>query len=447
MIVHPLVRIFGFRWRNISEICKIADRSFAFLTVAGNSLAFPCHPAQDSDEKVAENKTFKNLEPNQLSAAKRPAEIVRTYIESEFFHAQTEPNMRLPTIKEFSEHLNVSASTVRSVFKTLSDEGWLETVPGRGTFLVKQAAPAKPSKHHCIGINSVEMPAEGWWGAIFLGVTGAAFKSHMMVTALGAVRTTREGNPNVSSALDRVDGVIAFPDSGYGHEIDTICAERKLPVVHVNPSSFHATANFVSTDYFGFAYRLAEAWRETGRRRIVLVMGESLANSVSAAQTYSAFSLAFASCREASLTLLEGANSGKAFGTISAEMGQFLMEDHPRQHGPESVDAVYGFGDLLAQGAIKALEATGRKIPRDVSVIGGTGLDVVALNSGRLVSMKQPMKKIGESATKLLIWRIQNQGYHTPGVYLMPELGEGTSLRAEERQAFQRILKQDNALT
>lgn len=413
----------------------------------GISLAFPSDPAQSFSEKVMmEGKPLKNLESSQLSAAKRPAEVVRTYIESEFFHSRAEPNTRLPTIKEFSEHLNVSASTVRSVFKSLSDEGWLETVPGRGTFLVRQTAADAPSAHRCIGINSVEMPAEGWWGAIFLGVTAAAFKAHMMVTALGAVRTARDGVPEIPSALERVDGVIAFPDSGHGHEIDTICKERKLPVVHINPSSFHATANFVSTDYFGFAYRLAQAWRETGRRRIVLVMGETLENSVSAAQTYSAFSLAFASCREAHLTLLEGANSGKAFDEISAEMGEFLMEDHLRRHGPDSADAVYGFGDLLAQGAIRALEAAGRRVPGDVSVVGGTGLNAVTRDAGHLVSMRQPMKKIGKSATKLLLWRIQNHAHDTPGVYLMPELGEGTTLRPEERRAFQRILKQDNAL-
>ncbi|MBE2202909.1 MAG: GntR family transcriptional regulator, partial [Chthoniobacterales bacterium] len=370
----------------------------------------------------------------------------REYIEAKFFHPHANPASRLPTIQEFSRHLKVSPSTVRSVFKVLAREGRLDAVPGRGTFLVHSSGADTPALHHCIGINAAEAPMEGWWGSIFLGVTGEALKENIMVTALGALRTADPSLTGVRKALDRVDGVIAFPDLGHAHEIDGICAENNLPVVHVNPTRFHATANFASNDYFGFAHHLALAWRGSGRRKIVLVMAAPVTESVSSAQTYSAFALAFASCPDARIEVLEDTRPAHRFSSVSMEMGRHLMKGHLEKQGPEEVDAVYCFGDLLAEGAMRELLQAGRSVPGDVSVVGGTGLKTVKHDSFHLVSMKQPMRTIGEAAAKMLIERIRNQSQDAPGIYLMPELGEGNTIRPEERAAFQRSLRQDREL-
>lgn len=383
----------------------------------------------------------------QINAAKRPAEIVRDYIEAEFLRPQAKPVSRLPTIQEFSNHLNVSSSTVRSVFKALAKEGRLDTIPGKGTFLVSSPTTEVPARQNCIGVNAPEGPPEGWWGAIFLGVTSEALKANMMVTALGSIRKADSAQLNARQAISRVDGVIAFPDLGHAHEIDKVCREVSLPLIHINPTHFHATSNFVSNDFFGFAYHLALAWRETGRRKILLMMGAPVNDSVSAAHVFSAFSLAFASCPDARVEVADGSLLAQSFSGVSLEMGRFLMKNHLDKHGVGGVDAVYAFGDLLAEGAIRELLQTGCFLPKDVSVVGGTGLDTAGASLGELVTMKQPMGKIGETAAEMLIWRIQHQSQDAPGIYLMPELGEGNSVRPEERKAFQRLLLQDKELT
>ncbi|MFZ4779210.1 MAG: substrate-binding domain-containing protein [Terrimicrobiaceae bacterium] len=381
----------------------------------------------------------------QIISAKRPAEVVRNYIEVEFFGPDAKPDERLPTIHEFATHLGVSSSTVRSVLKIFVKKGMLTTIPGKGTFLKSEARNATRSLHNCLGINT-EAQLNGWAGAIFLGATNEALKANMMLTALDTVQMPNPGMKDIRKTLNRVDGVIAFPVVHHVREIDLICEEKNLPLVHINPPHFHHTSNFVSNDYFGSVYNLALAWREAGRRKVVLTFADPISKSVSASQIYSAFSLAYASCPEASLVVLDGEcfeQDEKSLSGSGRETGYRRMTQYLQKYNGK-VDAAYCFGDYLAEGVVQALSEASLSVPEDVSVVGGTGLDNIQLQSGHLVTLKQPLRLIGERAVQMLIWRIRNHSLNAPGVYLMPELSAGTTIRKEERTAFERLIARKN---
>lgn len=382
---------------------------------------------------------------NPLKAAKRPSEAMRAYVESGFLNAGDGQKIRLPTIKEFSQHLKISTTTARTVLKKLATEGLLEMIPGKGTFLLPQTESQRPTRFNCLGINMNQAVIEDWEGLIYLGATSQALKEGMSLTALTELR---EHNPlTMQAALLRVDALIAFPDRGHGHEMDRLCAENKIPVVHINPAGFKTTTNFVSNDFFEFCYHLGLAWIRAGRRKIVLLCAGALNESVSAAQTHAAFSLAAMTCREARLEFAGNQVYGESPPqNASRKMGYSLMKEFLEARGPGCVDAVYGFGDFLAEGGAQALLDAGYKIPEEVSVVGGTGLKPISLACGNLVTMRQPMREIGGAAATMAIARIRNHGADAPGRYLMPTLGEGATLRAEERKAFQNLLTQEKEL-
>lgn len=383
----------------------------------------------------------------QLTATLRPAEAVRVYLEGEYLQMKSSRAVRMPTIKEFSDHLGVSASTVRTVLKELVDEGRLGMTPGRGTYLIPRPETGKKPRNNSLGINLGSAMSEDWSGTIFLGAMSRALKEGMTLTALGSVRQSGFKPEEMREALARVDAMIAFPEGGHAHEIDHLCTEKGIPVVHVNPSGFQATANFVSNDYFSFCYHLALAWAETGRKKIAVLYASAVNESVSSAQTHAAFPLALVSRPDARVVLPGGFASGeRKDGETTRECGYEMMEKFLRVHGADSVDAVYGFGDYLAEGAAQALLAAGRKIPQDVSVVGGTGLKPIRLECGHLVTMRQPMREIGKAAAGMAISRIHNKGADVPGRYLMPALGEGGTLRPEERKAYQHLLAKDKEL-
>lgn len=380
-----------------------------------------------------------------IRPSRRPAEIVRDYIETEFLRAGVRPETRLPTIHEFARHLNVGASTVRTVLKALAEEGKLKAVPGRGTFLTAQAE-TQAGTHHCLGVSLAAPLAgkrRGWGGAILLGLTEEALRTGQMVTTLDISRVT-----DARKALSRLDGVITFPSPDHSRELDRLCIEQKMPLVHVNPTHFHATANFVSNDFFKFAYTLALAWRECGRRRVAVAIGHPVNLSVSAAQVAAAFFLAYADCPDARVEILDEGLPTRPSGEARYyhKLGRRLIRRYLDKYGKNDLDAVYGFGDWTAEGAAQELLDAGKSIPGDVSVVGGTGMDAAHLTSGALVTMRQPMRAIGEAAVRMLLWRAQHKGLDAPGQYLMPALGEGTTLRAEEHEAFHQILDREKEL-
>ncbi len=85
------------------------------------------------------------------------------------------------------------------------------------------------------------------------------------------------------------------------------------------------------------------------------------------------------------------------FGTASGERGaRELLDQRPE------IDAVFAASDLMAVGALRALEAAGRHVPDDVAVVGFDDSVVAESASPALTSVHQPVEQIGERMVMLL---------------------------------------------
>ncbi len=69
------------------------------------------------------------------------------------------PGQRIPSVSELSELTNVSRMTVRQALQALVDEGWLYTVPGKGTF-VSGSPRVEQNLQHLMGWTE-EIAAQG----------------------------------------------------------------------------------------------------------------------------------------------------------------------------------------------------------------------------------------------------------------------------------------------
>ena len=65
--------------------------------------------------------------------------------------------------------------------------------------------------------------------------------------------------------------------------------------------------------------------------------------------------------------------------------------------------ALIAFDDLTALGAIRALAATGRSVPRDCSIIGFDDVPLAALTTPGITTIRQPMEEMGAVATRRLL--------------------------------------------
>lgn len=109
------------------------------------------------------------------------------------------------------------------------------------------------------------------------------------------------------------------------------------------------------------------------------------------------------------------AGRGSAVSAAAAERGLQLLKFaaepsavHAREAvtaflaGKAELDGLLVFNDLMAAGALKALQAAGRNVPGDVAVIGMDGIPLGELVSPELTTLSLDLRSVGRAAVGLL---------------------------------------------
>ena len=86
------------------------------------------------------------------------------------------------------------------------------------------------------------------------------------------------------------------------------------------------------------------------------------------------------------------------------------------------LDAVFAASDLMAIGALRALRATGRRVPDDVAVVGFDDSHAARLTDPQLTSVRQPMEEIGHSLARLLLGEVREPGRNSASLIVPTEL-------------------------
>jgi len=109
-----------------------------------------------------------------------------------------------------------------------------------------------------------------------------------------------------------------------------------------------------------------------------------------------------------------------AYGDFSEDSGERamleLLDRVPR------LDAVFAASDLMAIGALRALRAAGRSVPRDVAVVGFDDSQAARVADPRLTSVRQPMEEIGHSLARLLLAQLRDPGTRPASLVVPTEL-------------------------
>ena len=65
--------------------------------------------------------------------------------------------------------------------------------------------------------------------------------------------------------------------------------------------------------------------------------------------------------------------------------------------------AYWESSDLMANGAIRVLQASGRRVPSDVSVIGFDDVVIATTSDPPLTTVRQPLEEMGRLAAETLV--------------------------------------------
>jgi len=84
------------------------------------------------------------------------------------------------------------------------------------------------------------------------------------------------------------------------------------------------------------------------------------------------------------------------------------------------VDAIFCVNDVIAIGAIKAIEQAGYRVPENIAVAGFDDLFISSLIKPTLTTIRQPTYEIGSIAVNLIIERINGTATSLPRKVILP---------------------------
>jgi LacI family transcriptional regulator len=193
----------------------------------------------------------------------------------------------------------------------------------------------------------------------------------------------------------RVDGVV-IAVSGLGARHEEWLAEPFLPVVLVNTVAPGLPHPSIASDNLDGGRQAAAHLLDLGHRRIgVLTAGPRNAN---AAPRLAGVRCALEERR------LDPDSIAVVIGEPSVRGGEAafcqLVEEAPGTTG------VVAYNDLMAIGAMRAIRASGRTVPHDVSVVGFDDVAIAAYTDPPLTTVAQAIGDLGRLAVERLVERI-----------------------------------------
>jgi DNA-binding LacI/PurR family transcriptional regulator len=94
-------------------------------------------------------------------------------------------------------------------------------------------------------------------------------------------------------------------------------------------------------------------------------------------------------------------------GRFSEEGGAEAAYEILLRHS--DVTAIFCASDLMALGAIRALERMGRKVPEDISIVGFDDINIASYCHPKLTTIRQDKYELGYQAAQLLIDMLENR--------------------------------------
>ncbi len=191
--------------------------------------------------------------------------------------------------------------------------------------------------------------------------------------------------------------------------------KRGTPVVYVDRIVDDVEGCSVSVDdHLGGSLAVAHLL-ELGHTRIAYVGGPADLAQVSDRRAGAHAAIAARGLPPESLVEIETHALTTAAGRLA---GQRLLG----LPAPERPTAAFCANDLVALGLLQQIISTGRSVPKDLAIVGYDDIEFAAAAAVPLTSVRQPRRRMGRRAARLLLDESNNPDHVHERVVLKPEL-------------------------
>lgn len=200
------------------------------------------------------------------------------------------------------------------------------------------------------------------------------------------------------SAQGRVDGVV-LTEPRVEDERIAFLKKSSIPFVFLGRTNSPDVA-WVDGDNAGGAYLAVQELFRLGHRRIAIITGEE--GLVAAANRLWGYHNAV---RELGM---EAGDDLIWKGNFTREGAYRVVRRKLESAEGLCASAIFASNDLMAIGAIQALQECGLRVPEDVSVIGFDGIEVGKYLSPPLTTIQQPIYELGQQVAYTLLEQIEH---------------------------------------
>ena len=325
--------------------------------------------------------------------------------------------MKPVTLKQISEQLNISITTVSKALKDYPD------VSPKTKALVKELAKTLNYKPNAFAVNLrtkesktigliIPVIVHHFFSNVIRGIISQAEKKGYLVIILQSNESYELEKKQLDLLMShRVDGILISLANGtanFSHLNDVIAQDK--PLVMFDKIAKIVKCSKVIIDDRKAAYLATQHLIDTGCKRIAHFRGALLPqNSIDRFLGYKKALLDNNMPYDSSLVYICQCDD------MSFEEGkknaQQLLKDH------NDVDGIFINTDLVAIGALTEFNKQGVKVPEDISIVGFSNWFMSSVISPTLTTINQPGYEMGKTAFKQLYKEMKAIKKKKPIVY------------------------------
>jgi LacI family transcriptional regulator len=321
------------------------------------------------------------------------------------------------TLLDIAADAGVSRATVSLVIRNVPSvadstrKRVLRSIKRLGYVYHRGAANLRTQQSHAIGliVSDITNP---FFAEVIIAVE-ERLAGGRLVTLLG---NTSESSSKEESLLNTMtefpaDGILICPALSGGDSATEIASFAvRLPIVAFARRA--SGLDYVGVDNVQGAQLAVEHLYQVGHRRIAFVGGDP--NASTSKERIEGYQLALARLRLHFDPALLIPSAPTRRGGQDSVQRLLRMENRPT--------AILCFNDVVALGAIEALQLSNLKVGADLAVVGFNNIPDAAQSLPGLTTVDTSPRQLGETAAELLIRRIQKRDSPIQTVILQPKL-------------------------
>lgn len=318
------------------------------------------------------------------------------------------------TIKDIAKKLNISYSTVSKGLNDSSEisESTKKKIRKAAKELnytpnaIAQGLVTKRTKTIGLIIPDITNP---FYPEIAMGIEETASLNGYSVILCNSNWNNQKERDYLDLLIGKkVDGIILAPIGEENLELN----EFELPIVMVGKRNGYSTKSYVVVDDKRGGFLATEHLIKIGRKKIMFIGGkENVQSNKERLEGY------MKALDRYGIPIDEGLIRS---GNFKIESGYILMKEALKNGA--ICDAVFAGNDMLALGAIQAIQERNIKVPDKIAVVGFDDISFAKLPEISLTTVAQPKYEMGILAAKMLLDKIDNTKKKIESIILPPEL-------------------------